>query len=410
MDSTEHCPLAIHLAARIRAARTELTGRWLERIVDRVSIPPNRVFPTDDLLDSVPLLLLGIADHLEAPSAPVSADTPVVAKARELGTLRHEQGFAQHEILKEYEILGAILYAFMARVADEIDEPCTREDLFVCSQRVFHALSLVQQATSAQYLRLVQEKVAEREERLRAFNRALAHEFRNRMGALAGAAELFALPRLDDGERARLIGVIARNVEGMRGTLDNLLELTRVETDPRQQRHVALPEAAAEVTRQLRDAASAKRVTLRLDPSLPRVEVNSAAVELILTNLVSNAVKYSDPAKPERWVEVRARVAGSDGAIPAEVVVEVADNGIGVPEPERPKLFQRFFRSGDAVVAGIEGSGLGHSIVRDVVQSLGGRAWAEFPGEGSVFAFSLPCRRAADAPAFSNAGERTAVP
>ncbi len=398
MDAAADCPLAVHLATRIRGARNELTGRWLERIVDRVSISINRVFPSDELLDSIPLLLLGIADHLETPLAPVSADTPVIAKAMELGRLRHEQGFGQHEILKEYEILGGILFAFMASVADELDVPCTRSELFICSQRVFHALSLVQQATSTQYLQNMQGKVSEREERLRAFNRALAHEFRNRMGAVAGAADVFGLPHLDDVERSRLVNVIARNVEGMRVTLDNLLELSRVDGDQRQQRHVELPDAVAEVLRQLRDAAIAKDVSFRLDPGLPRVEVNAAAVELVLMNLVANAIKYSDEGRREQWVEIRGSVAASDRSAPTEIIVEIADNGVGVPVAERENLFQRFFRAEGVVRAGIEGSGLGHSIVREVVQSLGGRAWAEFPAEGSVFAFSLPCRRGSDAP------------
>ena len=305
MDPAADCPLAVHLATRIRAARNELTGRWLERIADRVSISANRVFPSDELLDSIPLLLLGVADHLETPTAPVSADTPVMAKAMELGRLRHRPGFGQHEILKEYELLGGILFAFMASVADEVDVPCTRGELFVCSQRVFHALSLVQQATSTQYLQNMQGKVSEREERLRAFNRALAHEFRNRMGAVAGAADVFALSHLDDVERSRLIDVITRNVKGMRVTLDNLLELSRVDADPRQQRHVELPDAAAEVLRQLRDAATAKEVSFHLDPDLPRVQVNAAAVELVLTNLVANAIKYSADAGRDR-VESRS--------------------------------------------------------------------------------------------------------
>jgi signal transduction histidine kinase len=58
----------------------------------------------------------------------------------------------------------------------------------------------------------------------------------------------------------------------------------------------------------------------------------------------------------------------------------------------RDRLFQRFFRAHN-VTADIEGTGLGLSIVADTVESLGGRAWAEFPGDESVFAFSLPFRR-----------------
>ena len=101
---SDNCPLAGALAGALRESSTELTSRWLERIAERVNISPTKVFPTDDLLDHVPLLLDGIAAYLENPASEVTTDTPVVAKAMELGALRYAQGFDAYEILKEYEI------------------------------------------------------------------------------------------------------------------------------------------------------------------------------------------------------------------------------------------------------------------------------------------------------------------
>src|SRR4051812_15484121 len=108
MDLTDECPLAIELAHRLRAQQEPLTRRWLERISDRVSLHPNRIFPTDDLLDHMPLLIMGIAAYIENPAEPVSAQTPVIAKAMELGAMRHRQGFDEYELLKKYEIFGGI--------------------------------------------------------------------------------------------------------------------------------------------------------------------------------------------------------------------------------------------------------------------------------------------------------------
>ena len=73
--------------------------------------------------------------------------------------------------------------------------------------------------------------------------------------------------------------------------------------------------------------------------------------------------------------------------------MRVRDNGLGVPEAMRAQLFERFYRAHETATA-IEGTGLGLSIVRETAQALGGRAWAEFPEQGSMFAFSLPDRRA----------------
>ena len=256
-------------------------------------------------------------------------------------------------------------------------------------------MSLIQQATSTQFLQLVTDRVAEREERLRAFNRALTHEFRNRIGASLGAGLILEMPEIAQEKRSELAALIVRNIRGMQGILDNLLELTLVGADARQHRHVRLASAAAEVGRELREMAAAQGIMLSLADDLPDVEVAAAAVELCLTNLVSNAIKYSDPAVPVRWIEVRGRIETlRDGD--TEVVIEVADNGLGVPEAERGRLFERFFRASHGEQE-IEGTGLGLSIVRETVKSLGGRVWAHFPEKGSIFAFSLPCRRESEA-------------
>ncbi|MEP6905709.1 MAG: ATP-binding protein, partial [Gemmatimonadales bacterium] len=343
-DLIQNCPLAAILAGRLRAESHELTHRWLDRIDARVEVSKNHIFPSNELLNHIPLLIVGVADYLEDPERVVAGEVSVVAKAMELGELRFAQGFDAYELLKEYEIFGGILFAYMSRIVDDIDQPCTRSELLGCAHRLFTAVTLIQQATLTNYLALVSGKLTEREERLRGFNRTLSHELKNRIGAITGAAQVLEIDTLAEVERNRLVSVISRNVLGMQGVLDNLVELSRLENDARQQRHVTLPTAALEVARQLRDAAHAKGVELRISPDLPGLEVNAAAVELCLSNLVSNAIKYADPAKREKWVEVRARRA-LDSLEDVLVVVEVHDNGLSVPADKRAQLFQRFYRA-----------------------------------------------------------------
>jgi signal transduction histidine kinase len=147
---------------------------------------------------------------------------------------------------------------------------------------------------------------------------------------------------------------------------------------------------------------------VRIADDLPPIEVDAATVELCLMNYVSNAIKYSDSSAPERWVAIEASVEGPDTQHDREVVIRVCDNGIGVPADKRDKLFEEFYRAHDETVTDAEGSGLGLSIVRETVTSMGGRAWAEFPyGRGSVFAFSIPSRRKEDEPALEEVADTT---
>ena len=394
----ELCVLAAVLAQRMREHKDELTQRWLDRISARVTMDPNQIFPTEAILDHVPMLIAGIADYIEQPEKTLMADVPVVAKAMELGALRFSQGFDEYELLKEYEIFGGILFAFLSRIADEIDEPCSRGQLLACAHRLFLAITMIEQATVTHYLSLLREELSEREQRLRGFNRALTHEMKNLVGIIGGAAEVLEIGEMTPEQQRQMISIIKRNSETMRATLDNLVELSRLRNDPRQQRHVQLPAAVSEVVRQLREAARAERVEIRTVGVLPPVEVNAAAVELCLSNLVANAIKYSDPGKAERWVEISSDQC-EDAERGCEMIIRVRDNGLGVPEDSRARLFERFYRAHEKVHTNISGTGLGLSIVRETVTTLGGRAWAEFPEEGAVFAFSIPARRSDDPPA-----------
>ena len=393
MTTQSTCPLATILADEMRAGRDQITTRWLERIAARVALEPNRVFPTEDLLDHVPLLVDGIADFVEDPADGVHGDIPVVAKARELGELRYQQGFDVYEILKEHELLGGILFTFVGEVVERREEECSRRELVQCTHRLVRAIEVIRQATTAHFLDLLNQRVHEREQRLRGFNRMVSHELKNRIGAILGGHAMLDEKWLTEEQRARFIRIIGDNARTIQTLLDDLIAISRIEEGSRQQRHVPFASAVNEAVRQLRDMAGGRGVRVRIDDDLPRTEVSAAAVELALTNYISNAIKYSDPAKPERWVRVSAQIErGKD-----ELVVRVTDNGIGVPEAQRGQLFDRFYRAHARTITGIEGTGLGLSIVRETVERLGGRAWAEFPPSGeSVFAFSIPVRRAAD--------------
>lgn len=380
------------MADRMRNSRDDLVGRWLERIAARVTLDRNRIFPSEDLLDHVPLLVDGIADYIEDPADAISADVPVVAKALELGALRHAQQFDMHQVLREYEILGGILFTYVQEAVDSIDEPCTRRELVACTTRLFRAISLVQQVTANEYMRLEHERVSERERRLRGFNSALSHEIRNRIGAVQNAVDMLGEQFvLSDAELRARFGTIAReNTRDIVHMIDNLVELSRTDFDARRHRHVRLADTAGEVKRQLREFAAERNVEVRIG-ELPGIEVPAALIELALSNYLSNAIKYHDPDKEHRWVEVRGWIEEQD------VIVEVADNGVGVPVEKRAALFQRFFRASETeqVVGGI---GLGLSIVREAIEGLGGRAWANFEEDGQTrFLLALPCRRAGEA-------------
>jgi len=396
----DECPLAHVLADCLRLAKRDLTTQWLERISNRVSLDPNYLFPTDELLDHVPLLIDGVAEYIEQPAAELSLDMPVVAKAMELGALRHKQGFDAYEILKEYEFLGGILFTFFARTVDDIEEPCEKRELMACGARLYRAVTIIQQATMSHFLMLAGKQVAEREDRLRGVNRVISHELKNRITAILGASSVLQeVPDLSARKQGELKEIIRRNAAEMANSVDNVLALSRTDRDAdvRQHKHIKLLEAVREAVRQVREAAQASNVDIRIDPGMPDIEVNAPVIELSIKNYLSNAIKYSDPSKRARMVEISGALEEHDDT-DRQIVVRVRDNGLGVPEDKRDKLFERYFRAHEAIT-GIEGTGLGLSIVREAAELQGGQAWAEYPDDGgSIFAIGLPLRRDPAAP------------
>jgi signal transduction histidine kinase len=376
------------MAARLKAARETLVKRWLELIALVSPLHKQDVFPGHDLVDHVPLLIDGMADYVADPSLEINADAPVMAKAIELGRLRYEQGFDALQILKEYEILGNVLFDYLVEQAEGVDATATRQDVLICGHRVFHSIAVIQQHTTEGFLALDENRVAEREQRLRSFNRMVSHELKNRMGAAWAAAELLREDQLAL-ERERYLDLIVRNLASVQDIINDLIQLSHsTETGELSVRRERLTDLAIRIKDELRDFADRRNVRIEIDDSLPEVDVPAVAAELALRNLVSNGAKYRDESKEDRWVRIEATMREDDDTCTVEV--RVHDNGIGVPEEDRARLFERFFRAG-AARSTERGSGLGLSIVRETLETQGGKVWAEFHEEGTTFIFALPC-------------------
>lgn len=136
--------------------------------------------------------------------------------------------------------------------------------------------------------------------------------------------------------------------------------------------------------------AAARGVEIRVAPELPSLCIDPARLELVLINLMSNAIKYSDPAKPDRFVEIG--VAEGDGT-PGTVTLVVRDNGLGVPDEQHQTIFERFTRAHAHLddEHGISGSGLGLAIVAECVGAVGGDIrCTSAVGEGTTFFVRLP--------------------
>jgi signal transduction histidine kinase len=145
---------------------------------------------------------------------------------------------------------------------------------------------------------------------------------------------------------------------------------------------INLPEAVQSVLKELQPLAIERQIEISYAvDNLPQVVANSDRVREVLVNLVGNAIKYG---------KVGGKVTITHEVAETEVVTNVADNGIGMSEEERTKLFEKFYRIKNSDTESIQGTGLGLFIVKQIVEKMNGKIWVESEkGKGTIFSFSL---------------------
>lgn len=220
----------------------------------------------------------------------------------------------------------------------------------------------------------------------------VAHELRTPMTSIRGYADMLRkgiVGPLNE-QQATFVNTIYDNVERMRVLVADLQDISRIESGYMRLeiRPVALAAALQDALQTLRPQFEAKshRLTLALPDSLPLVQADPGRLTQVLTNLLSNACKYT-PAGGQitvrAWTEDRL------------VHCTVADTGIGISEEDQARLFTKFFRSGDPVVRDQPGTGLGLCVVKSLVELQGGTVWVESKlGEGTTVHFTVPVARA----------------
>lgn len=211
----------------------------------------------------------------------------------------------------------------------------------------------------------------------------VSHELKTPVGAIAVLAE--ALVGVSDPEVIdRFAGKMVAEAHRMASTIDDLLELSRIELGGAMEMQVVdVPHVVAEAIMRVEAEAQARRITITSHcPSGVVVHGDARQLVSALGNLVENAVKYSDDGAT---VHVTAAVSES------EVTIEVADCGVGIPARDLDRVFERFYRVDRGRSRATGGTGLGLSIVRHVATNHRGRVTVTSrEGEGSTFSLVLP--------------------
>lgn len=292
--------------------------------------------------------------------------------------------------------LGAIADTASAIAAGDLSRRVPRSDQRTEVGRLGDALN--------QMLTRIEEAFAQRtasEERLRRFVADASHELRTPLTAIRGHAELF---RRGAAERPGDLATGMRRIEQesarMGGLVDDLLLLARLdEGRPLQRATVDLAETARDAVADARAAAPDRRVDL-VAPGSALVLGDAAGLHQVAVNLLVNARVHTPPGTP-----VTVTVRRVDGVI----VLEIADEGPGLPPDAASRVFERFYRVDTSRARASGGSGLGLSIVAAMVAAHGGRVdVSSSPGTGATFRVELPAAGTTAVPLGSRRSQPTA--
>lgn len=223
------------------------------------------------------------------------------------------------------------------------------------------------------------------QEQQKALLQTISHDLRAPLSVIKGHEQVVASTLEEQGVNGTIqqsLASIDRSVNRMDGMIQDLVDATRWESGQLelQREAVNLPRYLADLLQRMSMALDTTRIQMAVPADLPLVSADYARLERILVNLLSNALKYSDPGTP-----VCLRAWQEEG----EVVVAVSDQGRGIAPEDMPHLFQRFYRTADS--RKVEGIGLGLFITRMLVEAHGGRIWVKSEvGKGSTFYLTLP--------------------
>jgi len=219
------------------------------------------------------------------------------------------------------------------------------------------------------------------------FVSAVSHEFRSPLTTLRTLSELLAHDRIpDEGRRRRSYGFLERETARLQRLVEDLLDFGRMESGRKQyhfEPHDVFALVRSAVTEFSQDPlAEGYRVEANLLTQPVAVQLDEEAFGRALRNLMENAVKYS-PGCKVIWV---------DGAADEHhAVVSVRDRGMGIARSEQREIFQKFVRGTAAKQSGVKGTGVGLSMVRQIVETMGGQIRLESAvGVGSTFTITVP--------------------
>jgi len=232
------------------------------------------------------------------------------------------------------------------------------------------------------------KQISEQNDKLQVINAGLdkfvynvTHDLRSPLASLSGLLELIKDETDPDQIKAYTL-MMKQSLERQDKFINEMLAFIKSKHTGVLRETCSLPDIVDNVIAENSHSNAGREMRFYKEIELTNIESDSLKLQVIINNLVSNSIKYSDSKKPERWVKVRTYRKAN------EAVIEVADNGIGIGPKDQDRIFDKFYMSGENT----RSSGIGLYLVKDAVTQLNGKIEVKSEAvESSTFMVSFPC-------------------
>ncbi len=248
---------------------------------------------------------------------------------------------------------------------------------------------ITSEVVSEEKLKVAYERLKELDKLKDDFLSTVSHELRTPLTVIQGAMDLITLKIKKDSltkEQLNLMKLIDEESEHLNNLIGDILDVSRKKEKLRRlniEKH-SIEEIVNELLDAIRPRAKMKKIQIASDiaENVPLVLVDRYQIRRAISNLIENAVKFN-----REEGKITVKVDYKDG----HVNVSIVDTGIGIPECELNRVFEKFYRIERGITRKYSGTGLGLAMVKKIVESHGGKAWVQSTlGEGSEFTFTLP--------------------
>lgn len=301
------------------------------------------------------------------------------------------------DVSAEHDLVGFVVFAIVALLSGALGElarsrAAESERRRQQADRALAELEELTRERDRMRAEAIESEALRRSDELKtSLLRSVSHDLRTPLTSIIAAGAALDSPSVTAAERHELSEAVVEQGQRLSRLVENLLDVSRLQTghaEPRRE-----PVELAGLLAAARDSLGARGevVRLALDADLPPLSADPAQLERAFANLLENAVVHGG-GQP---VQVRSRLVGG------RLVVRVVDQGPGIPERQRARIFEPFFRAGAGDGAAASGgSGLGLAIAKGFVEANGGEIEVEsLPGQGTSLVASFPCSLSADSAA-----------